>query len=94
MIKVLHFTSSFGLSGGAEANLLRLVSHMDRDRFSNMIVTMTEGVNFDLVRERLSAEFGVAVDSAENAARCPKSTRGCASVSNSQPVPAFSPGQR
>jgi glycosyltransferase involved in cell wall biosynthesis len=63
MIKVLHFTSSFGLSGGAEANLLRLVSHMDRDRFCNMIVTMTEGVNFDLVRERLSAEFGVAVDS-------------------------------
>jgi glycosyltransferase involved in cell wall biosynthesis len=63
MIKVLHLTSSFSLSGGAEANLLRLVSHMDRDRFCNMIVTMTEGVNYDLLRERLPAESGVAVNS-------------------------------
>jgi glycosyltransferase involved in cell wall biosynthesis len=46
MINVLHLTSSFGL-GGAETNLLRLVCHMDRSRFRNTIVTMT-----DLVPQR------------------------------------------
>jgi len=60
MIKVLHLTSSFSLSGGAEADLSRLVSHMDPSRFSNTIVTMTEGVGYDLVRERL-AKSGVTV---------------------------------
>ena len=42
MINVLHLTSSFGLSGGAETNLLRLVCHMDRSRFRNTVVTMTD----------------------------------------------------
>src|ERR1700720_2263968 len=42
MINVLHLTSSFGLSGGAETNLLRLVCNMDRSRFSNTVVTMTD----------------------------------------------------
>jgi hypothetical protein len=42
MINVLHLTSSFGLVGGAENNLLRLVCHMDRSRFRNTIVTMTD----------------------------------------------------
>ena len=60
MIKVLHLTSSFSLSGGAEADLSRLVSHMDPSRFSNTIVTMTEGISYDLLRERL-AESGVTV---------------------------------
>jgi len=41
MINVLHLTSSFGLSGGAETNLLRLVCNMDRTRFRNTVVTMT-----------------------------------------------------
>jgi len=60
MIKVLHLTSSFGLVGGAEADLSRLASHMDPGRFRNTIVTMTEGAHYDLVRERL-AESGVTV---------------------------------
>ena len=60
MIKVLHLTSSFGFGGGAETNLLRLVSRMDRARFRNTIVTMTVGVNHDLACERL-AESGVTV---------------------------------
>ena len=42
MINVLHLTSSFGLSGGAETNLLRLVCHMEKSRFRNTVVTMTE----------------------------------------------------
>jgi glycosyltransferase involved in cell wall biosynthesis len=43
MINVLHLTASFGLSvGGAETNLLRLVCHMDRSRFRNTVVTMTD----------------------------------------------------
>ncbi len=59
MIKILHLTSSFGLGGGAEANLLRLVSNMDRARFRNTIVTMTEGVQHeslftDLTRSGIS----------------------------------------
>jgi glycosyltransferase involved in cell wall biosynthesis len=41
MINVLHLTSSFGLGGGAERNLLRLVCNMDRSRFQNTVVTMT-----------------------------------------------------
>src|SRR5260370_35185570 len=60
MIKVLHLTSSFSLSGGAEADLSRLVSHMDPNRFRNTIVTMTEGVNYDQMCDRL-AESGVTV---------------------------------
>ena len=48
MINVLHLTSSFGLSGGAETNLLRLVCHMDRSRFRNTVVTMT-----DLIPQRV-----------------------------------------
>jgi glycosyltransferase involved in cell wall biosynthesis len=43
MIKVLHLITTLGLSGGgAEANLLRLVRHMDRSRFRNTVVTMTD----------------------------------------------------
>src|SRR6266404_2071303 len=42
MINVLHLTSSFGLSGGAETNLLRLACHMDRSRFRNTVVTMID----------------------------------------------------
>lgn len=42
MTSVLHLTSSFGLSGGAETNLLRLVCHMDRSRFRNTVVTMID----------------------------------------------------
>jgi glycosyltransferase involved in cell wall biosynthesis len=60
MIKVLHLTSSFSLSGGAEADLSRLVSHMDSNRFRNTIVTMTEGVNYNQMCDRL-AESGVTV---------------------------------
>ena len=48
MINVLHLTSSFGLSGGAETNLLRLVCHMDKSRFRNTVVTMT-----DLIPQRV-----------------------------------------
>ena len=48
MINVLHLTASFGLSGGAETNLLRLVCHMDRSRFRNTVVTMT-----DLIPQRV-----------------------------------------
>ncbi len=59
MIEIIHLTSSFGLGGGAEANLLRLVSNMDRARFRNTIVTMTEGVQHkrlfaDLARSGIS----------------------------------------
>ena len=54
MISVLHLTSSFGLGGGAETNLLRLVCHMDRSRFRNAIVTMTDGIGHDLLRSRLA----------------------------------------
>lgn len=43
MIKVLHLITSLGMSGGgAEANLVRLVQHIDRRRFSNAVVTMTD----------------------------------------------------
>src|SRR5437879_2266363 len=42
MINVLHLTSSFGLGGGAEKNLLRLVCNMDRSIFRNTVVTMTD----------------------------------------------------
>jgi glycosyltransferase involved in cell wall biosynthesis len=42
MINILHLTASFGLSGGAETNLLRLVCNMDRSRFRNTVVTMTD----------------------------------------------------
>lgn len=48
MIDVVHLTASFGLSGGAETNLLRLVCHMDRSRFRNTVVTMT-----DLIPQRV-----------------------------------------
>lgn len=41
MIRVLHLTSSFGSSAGAEANLLRLVLNMNRRNFQNSVVTMT-----------------------------------------------------
>jgi glycosyltransferase involved in cell wall biosynthesis len=41
MIKVLHLITSFGL-GGSETNLLQIASQMDRSRFSNSIVTMTD----------------------------------------------------
>lgn len=41
MIRVLHLTSSFGSSAGAEANLLRLVLNMNRRVFQNSVVTMT-----------------------------------------------------
>jgi glycosyltransferase involved in cell wall biosynthesis len=42
MIRILHLTSSFGLSGGAETNLLRLVCSMDSSRFRNTVATMTD----------------------------------------------------
>src|ERR1700730_54378 len=42
MINILHLTSSFGLVGGAESNLLRLVCHMARSRFRNTVITMTD----------------------------------------------------
>src|SRR5579864_8240041 len=70
MIKVLHLTSSFSLSGGAEADLSRLVSHMDSNRFRNTIVTMTEGVNYDQMCDQL-AESGVTVYSLEMRNRVP-----------------------
>jgi glycosyltransferase involved in cell wall biosynthesis len=52
MIKVLHLITSFGL-GGAEGNLARLVSHMDRTRFFNQVVVM-----------RRMPEFHASADSA------------------------------
>ncbi len=54
MISVLHLTSSFGLGGGAETNLVRLVGHMDRSRLHNVVVTMTDGIGHDLLRSRLA----------------------------------------
>src|SRR6266851_331743 len=50
MISVLHLTSSFGLGGGAETNLLRLVCHMDQSRFCNTVVTMTDGISYDFLQ--------------------------------------------
>lgn len=78
MINVLHLTASFGLSGGAETNLLRLVCHMDRSRFRNTVVTMT-----DLTLQRVAgllqsqlAKAGVPVYSLGYAARSAQSV-GC-----------------
>lgn len=45
MIRVLHLISSFGLSG-AEGNLARVVSHMDRTRFFNQVVVMRRMPHF------------------------------------------------
>ena len=53
MITVLHLTSSFGLGGGAEINLSRLVCRMDRSRFRNVVVTMTEGVGYNSLQAAL-----------------------------------------
>jgi glycosyltransferase involved in cell wall biosynthesis len=53
MITVLHLTSSFGLGGGAEINLSRLVCRMDRSRFRNVVVTMTEGVGYSSLQAAL-----------------------------------------
>jgi len=41
MISVLHLTTSLGLAG-AEMSLARLVCHMDRSRFRNTVVSMTD----------------------------------------------------
>ena len=65
MINVMHLTSSFGQSGGTEVNLLRLVCHMEKSRFCNSIVTMTEVIapnDPDLLNSRL-AEAEVSLDS-------------------------------
>ena len=65
MINVMHLTSSFGQSGGTEANLLRLVCHMEKSRFCNCIVTMTEMIPLsdpDLLNSQL-AEAEVSVHS-------------------------------
>lgn len=59
MKTVLHLTSSFGLGGGAEANLVRLVSHMDGSRFRSAVVTMTEGVGHQSLAKMLE-NSGVA----------------------------------
>jgi len=63
MINVMHLTSSFGQSGGTEVNLLRLVCHMEKPRFCNSIVTMTEVIepsDPDLLNSRLAkAEVSV-----------------------------------
>jgi glycosyltransferase involved in cell wall biosynthesis len=56
MINVLHLTSSFGLGGGAEKNLLRLVCHMDRSAFHNTVVTMTD-IIADRDYERLRSQL-------------------------------------
>ena len=65
MINVMHLTSSFGEAGGTEVNLLRLVCHMEKSRFCNSIVTMTEVMapsDPDLFNSRL-AEAEVSVHS-------------------------------
>jgi glycosyltransferase involved in cell wall biosynthesis len=57
MINVLHLTSSFGLGGGAEKNLLRLVCNMDRSTFHNTVVTMTDIIadrDYECLRSQLS----------------------------------------
>jgi glycosyltransferase involved in cell wall biosynthesis len=56
MISVLHLTSSFGFGGGAEKNLLRLVCNMDRSRFRNTVVTMTDLMtrDFDFLQSQLA----------------------------------------
>ena len=57
MINVLHLTSSFGLGGGAEKNLLRLVCNMDRSAFHNTVVTMTDIIadrDYECLRAQLS----------------------------------------
>lgn len=40
MIKILHLISTTD-TGGAEQNLLRLVNGMDRERFHNLVISMT-----------------------------------------------------
>ena len=57
MINVLHLTSSFGLGGGAETNLARLVGNMESCCFRNTVVTMTDVPtrDYDLLRSRLGA---------------------------------------
>ena len=65
MINVMHLTSSFGQSGGTEVNLLRLVCNMEKSRFRNSIVTMTEVIapsDPGLLNSRL-AEAKVSVHS-------------------------------
>lgn len=65
MINVVHLTSSFGQSGGTEVNLLRLVCHMDKSRFRNSVVTMTDLItpsDPDLLNSQL-LEAEVAVHS-------------------------------
>jgi glycosyltransferase involved in cell wall biosynthesis len=56
MIHVLHLISSFGLGGGSEPNLLRVVRRMDKLRFRNTIVTMTEGVGYEGLRSELERD--------------------------------------
>lgn len=45
MIRILHLITTFGL-GGAEGNLARIVSHMDRTRFLNHVVVMRRSPQF------------------------------------------------
>ena len=40
LIKVLHLITGLD-TGGAEVNLQRLIDNMDRDRFENMVVSLT-----------------------------------------------------
>ena len=56
MIHVLHLISSFGLGGGSEPNLLRVVRQMDKSRFRNTVVTMTEGVGYERLRSELERD--------------------------------------
>src|SRR6266851_3328295 len=56
MIHVLHLISSFGLGGGSEPNLVRVVRQMDKSRFRNTIVTMTEAVDYQRLRLELERE--------------------------------------
>ena len=64
MISVLHLTSSFGLGGGAETNLARLVCNMESSRFRDTVVTMTDVPtrDYDLLALRLGA-VGVGMHS-------------------------------
>jgi glycosyltransferase involved in cell wall biosynthesis len=69
MIKVLHLTSSFARAG-AELNLARLVSNMDKSGFQSTVVSMTRGYDRAMVQDLTKA--GVIFTCLEMRAGVPK----------------------